>query len=84
MDDTFGSLARSEIGFGENLAKRPRAVACLKLMRGEEQEVCALGMHRGHTGAILSVNTLVFSRIANLPAHGAMPYALLVMAAMLP
>ncbi len=53
-------------------------------MRGEEQEVCALGMHRGHTGAILSVNTLVFSRIANLPAHGAMPYALLVMAAMLP
>ena len=27
------------IGFGEDLAKRPRAAACLKRMRSEEQAV---------------------------------------------
>jgi hypothetical protein len=39
LDGTSSSLARSEIGFGENLAKRPRAAACLKPMKSEEQAV---------------------------------------------
>jgi hypothetical protein len=39
MDGPFSSLARSEIGFGEDLAKRPRAAACFKLIRSEEQAV---------------------------------------------
>jgi hypothetical protein len=32
-------MRSQQIGFGENLAKRPRAVACLKRMRSEEQAV---------------------------------------------
>jgi hypothetical protein len=32
-------MRSQQIGFGENLAKRPRAAACLKPMRSKEQGV---------------------------------------------
>jgi phosphatidyl-myo-inositol dimannoside synthase len=50
MDDTFSSLMRGESGFGEDLAKQPRAAACLNPMKREEQLNSVVSLSRNPLG----------------------------------